>query len=257
MQEETEIVMIKEVEAPEAEKTSAPLTVPHAIIWNALIIAAAILCAAMIIARGQFTGGERAADQKDQGSAVSVDIKNVKMEGAPYVGSATAKVAIAYWSDFQCPFCKQFETTTFQEIFKEYVVTGKAVVVFKDFSFLGPDSTTAALYSRAVWELYPEQYFTWREAMYVAQDAEHSGFGDEPSVLKLTGTISGIDAVKVQKQVLARGDAYQAMLDADRTEAVAMGIQGTPSVIMGTTLVPGVASFDSFKKLIDAELKKK
>ena len=111
-----------------------------------------------------------------------VNVKDVLMAGEPFIGDPDAPIVIAFWSDFQCPFCKSFETggvpqiptpAAMPEIVKNYVSTGKAKIVFKDFAFLGPDSDTAALYGRAVWELYPAQYIAWRIAMYQAQDGEN------------------------------------------------------------------------------------
>jgi len=110
-----------------------------------------------------------------------VNVKDVLMAGEPFIGDPDAPITIAFWSDFQCPYCKSFEVgheqiptpAAMPEIVKNYVSTGKAKIVFKDFAFLGPDSDTAALYGRAVWELYPAQYIAWRIAMYEAQDGEN------------------------------------------------------------------------------------
>src|SRR3989344_5376573 len=104
--------------------------------------------------------------------AGTADIKNLKASNDPFIGNANAPVTIAFWSDFQCPFCKKFELDTFPQIVKEYVDTGKVKVVFLDFTFLGQDSVAAALYSHSVWKLYPSKYMDWRTAMYVAQDDE-------------------------------------------------------------------------------------
>jgi protein-disulfide isomerase len=258
MEETIEIIEIGTPQAPEAEvENRKPLTIVQAIICNAVIIAAAIIIGSFIISHGSFgpstaTGGS--ATTADT-AVVPPDINKVNLAGAPFIGNAKASVVLAYWSDYQCPFCKQFEITTFQNIVKDYVATGKVAVVFKDFSFLGSDSTTAALYARAIWQLYPQQYFTWRTAMFTSQDGENTGFGDEASIVKLTGTITGIDTGKVTAAVAANKDVYQKTIDADRDEAISFGIKGTPSFMTGTTLIKGVTPYDTFKKDFDAQLK--
>lgn len=115
------------------------------------------------------------------GTVAGVDGTKVNTEGDPYLGRAGAPVTILFWSDFQCPYCKAFETggvaglenitPAFPDIIKNYVNTGKAKVVFMDFplSNLHPYALTMALYGRAVWKLYPDQYYAWREAVYQAQ----------------------------------------------------------------------------------------
>lgn len=188
--------------------------------------------------------------------AVAVDIKNVKIDGAPFIGQANAPVTIAFWSDFQCPFCKNFEFDTLPQIIKEYVDTGKVKVVMMDFTFLGKDSVTAALYSRSVWKLYPAQYFAWRTAVFASQDQEgDQGFGNAASIDKLDATIAGLDAAKIAADVKANSATYQAAVDADRVEAGKVGVNATPSFIIGKQVIAGAYPFANFKAAIDAALK--
>jgi protein-disulfide isomerase len=243
---------------PKKENKLPEMSVPQAIIVNAFIIALSIVIAAFIFVHT----GTSAGTAKNTGAAASatsataaVDIKNVKTAGEPYIGSPNAPVVIAYWSDYQCPFCKQFETTTFQTIVQNYVSTGKVDVVFKDFSFLGPDSDTAAVYARSVWALYPSEFFAWRTAIFNAQDGENTGFGDEASILKTTATVPGIDTAKLSADVAANRDAYQKAVDDDKAEAASFGIEGTPSFITGTKLLQGVQDYPTFSSALDAQLK--
>ncbi len=219
-----------------------------------------ILVAGIIISGAiMFThsGGSGQVKDDSGNTVATVDIKKVKTSGEPYIGEANAPVTIAYWSDYQCPFCKQFETTAFQQIMENYVKTGKVKVVFKDFQFLGNDSVVDALYARAVWDLYPEQYFAWREAMFQKQDAEgDQGFGDEASVKALTGTIAGIDAGKVAQATIDKKDQYQKQVDADKTEGGTFGIKGTPGFIIGKQVIAGAVPYAQFSQAIDGELKK-
>lgn len=219
--------------------------VPIAVVLAGLFIGGAVI----------WNGSHPAGVGTPGGTAPKVNIKDVKTEGAPYIGNVNAPVTIAFWSDFQCPFCQQFELVTLPEIVKNYVDTGKVKIVFKDFQFLGPDSETAGLYSRAVWELYPAQYHAWHTAMMTAQDQEHGGFGDEASVQKLTRTVVGIDEAKVSAAVKEKSAAYKALLAADRVEASKFGVNATPSFIIGTQVIAGAQPYANFQAAIDAVLK--
>ncbi|OGG72343.1 hypothetical protein A3E65_02315 [Candidatus Kaiserbacteria bacterium RIFCSPHIGHO2_12_FULL_56_13] len=221
-----------------------PYLVPVAVVIAGLLIAGAVVWNG----NNPSTGGEGAP----QGA--TVDISDVKTDGAPFIGDEDAPTTIAYWSDFQCPFCKQFEINTFPLIIDKYVDTGDVRIVFKDLQFLGPDSTTAGVYARAVWELYPSRYWPWREAMYEAQDEEHGGFGDEASIVALTKTISGIDATKVTQATKANKNTYETMLAADRAEAGSFGISATPSVIIDTQVIAGAQAYAVFEAAIEATL---
>lgn len=234
---------------------------------NKFFLPAAVILAGLFIAGAVMWNGSHPATPKADDTAVApkVDIKNVKTDGNPYIGRADAPVTIAFWSDFQCPYCRAFEVggipqittpAAFPDIVKNYVETGKVRVVFMDFAFLGNDSTDASLYGRAVWKLYPDQYFAWRTAMYTAQDEEgDNGFGDAASIDKLTATIPGLDAVKIKADVAANVATYQAMLDSDKAEALKVGINSTPSFVIGTQAIAGAYPYANFQAAIDALLK--
>jgi protein-disulfide isomerase len=63
----------------------------------------------------------------------------VTLTGSPirnntaFIGDRDAQVVIVEFSDFQCPFCRAFYTETLPQIEREYLETGKAVLVYKEF----------------------------------------------------------------------------------------------------------------------------
>ena len=234
---------------------------------NSKFLPVAVVVAGLLIAGAVLWNGSRPAGPSagSPQAAAKVDIKNIKIDGDPFIGSANAPVTIAFWSDFQCPYCKAVEVggipqiplePALPDLIKNYVDTGKVKIVFMDFVFLGNDSVTAALYSRAIWKLYPDQYFAWREAMYEAQDEEgDQGFGDSASIDKLDATIAGIDAAKVANDVKANTGVYQAAIDSDRAEAAKAGVNATPSFVIGTKLIPGAVPYATLQAAIDPLLK--
>lgn len=235
---------------------------PAAVVLAGLFIAGAVLWSGAHPVQAPTTGGAQAG----QGApAVAVDIKNIKLAGNPFIGKADAPVTIAFWSDFQCPYCKAAEVggipqitvaPSIPDIVKNYVDTGKVKLVFMDFVFLGNDSVTAALYNRSVWKLYPDQYFAWRTAMYTAQDEEgDKGFGNTASIDKLDATIPGLDAAKIAADVKANTATYQAEVDADKAEAQKAGVNATPSFVIGTHLIQGAYPFSELQKAIEPLLK--
>jgi protein-disulfide isomerase len=223
---------------------------------NSKFLPVAVIVAGLLIAGAVLWNGSRSEAPAGPGAAPAVNIKDIKTDGAPFIGKANAPLTIAFWSDFQCPFCKNFELGTLPQIIQNYVDTGKVKIVMMDFTFLGNDSVDAALYSRAVWNLYPDQYFAWRTAMYEAQDEEQDiGFGDAASIDKLNATIAGVDATKVAADVKANKSAYQVAIDADRAEAQKASINATPSFVIGTQVIQGAYPYANFQAAIDAALK--
>lgn len=220
----------------------------------AVILAAVILGGAFIFGKGG------APTPVDTGTGAKVvDIASVSSDNTPYIGEKNAATTIAIYYDYQCPFCKQFEQNVTPQIIDKYVKTGKTKILFKDFQFLGEDSKTAALYGRAVWEQSPEHFYDWYKAMFDAQDEEgDKGFGNLASIEKLTATISGIDTAKVLVLMEKNKVAYQAAIDKDRAEGSSLGINGTPSIVVGKKLLSGMspsAFFAGISSELDSQLK--
>ncbi len=238
--------------------TLQKFSVPISIIIGCALIAGGIYFS------GRASSGDQAGAKT--AGAPAVDIKKVKISDSdPYIGKKDAKVTIAFWSDYQCPFCKAVEVGGVSQIplepaipliIKNYVNAGKVRIVFKDFAFLGNDSKTAAEYEHAVWETYPDKFYTWREAMMKAQDEEgDKGFGNEATILKLTAALPGFDAAKLKSLVAANQPKYDADIQSDMQEASSFGIQGTPAFIIGKKLIAGADQPASFTAAIDALLK--
>lgn len=232
------------------ENSTTPSVLEKYITPVAVLLAAIIIAFALAFGRG----GE--APSPNEGGSVSVDIKDVKTEVSPSVGEKNAPVVIAMWFDYQCPFCKRFDLDTLKKVHDEYVATGKVRIIYKDFQFLGPDSTTAGLFARALWDVYPDKFYEWFTAMMNAQDEEHGGFGDLASIKTLTAGVAGVDTVRVEKLMNANKAAYEAAMAADRAEGQSMGVNGTPATLIGTKVYSGAQPYAAIQAAIDTELAK-
>ena len=223
----------------------------------AVILAAVIIAGAFIFGHGG-QAVQKAATSANGQAGQTVDIKNVKTDNEPYVGNANAPVTMAVFFDYQCPYCKQLDLTVLSQILTNYVQTGKVKIVFKDFQFLGNDSIAGAEFGRAVWEAYPAQYGAWLTAMFNAQDEEgDKGFGNQATIVAMVkAQFPTMDTTKLVNLITTNKAKYDAEIDADRAEGASFGIQGTPSVIVGTTLLQGAQTYQAVSSLIDGQLKK-
>lgn len=234
---------------------------------TSLLLPASIIVASLIIsgtiwlsARAFVDGGTAPVVVADESKASpasatppvpAVDSASVSAVDSPMLGDPSAPVVMAYWFDYQCPFCRQFEQATMPGLIENYVNTGKLRIVFKDFAFLGPDSTTAGTIARAVWAVSPKAFYSWHKAMFQKQDRENGGWGSREDILALTKTIDGIDEAKVEDALNASAAAYQARMESDLQEGSSMGVSGTPTAIIGDQVVSGAEEYRSVADLID------
>ncbi len=225
------------------------------------ILLSGILIAGVMIYYNRSTSSKNSAALNDNIPSqvtspppTAINIKNVRTAGEAFIGKANAPVVLAYWFDFQCPFCKRFETNTLPILVNKYVKTGKLKIVFKNFQFLGPDSRIAGVAGRAIWELYPTKYFQWHQAMYAKQDEENSGWGTRADILKLAATIPGIDANKVSQLMTQKQAQFLQEDEADKNEGSRFKINGTPGFVIGTQSIYGAQPTSVFTQIINNEL---
>jgi protein-disulfide isomerase len=94
---------------------------------STLLVPGSVILAGLLIAGAVYWNNQHpsATTPTGTGQQPTVNISNVKTDGEPYIGNPSAQITIAEWSDYQCPFCKQFELTTLPQIVQTYVIKAK------------------------------------------------------------------------------------------------------------------------------------
>jgi protein-disulfide isomerase len=93
--------------------------------------------------------------------------ENLIKNGSPMIGNPSSPISILEWGDYQCTFCYRFHTSSFNVILDEYINSGRANFVFKDFPLNGPDSIFAAEAAYCAedqgkyWQYHDELYTNW------------------------------------------------------------------------------------------------
>ncbi len=223
------------------------------VIAVAILLSGLFIAGAIYLSAGKRQAASSALSKTEQAPSVAAaDINKVKTAGNPFVGNPEAPIVLAYWLDYQCPFCRMFETQSMPLLYEEYIKTGKVKLIYKDFQFLGADSQTLGKFARAVWEIAPDKFYAWHKSMYENQGQENTGWATQETIMRLTTQALGeSDAAKVLALVQSKGDQYQKQMDADKAEGATFGVSGTPSFIAGKRLVVGAQPYSTIKQLID------
>ncbi|AEH39405.1 MULTISPECIES: DsbA family protein [Halopiger] len=167
----------------------------------------------------------------DETSALGIDLAR-----KPIVGSPDAPLELYYWTDFQCPFCEQFERETFPDLVRKYVETGDVRVVVITIPYFGADSMTAAVASKCVWEQVrddePSAYWDWHAAVFEQQGEKNSGWASAENLLKYTRSVSGVDADALEPCLADRRSELESEINADVDRARSIGVTGTPTFVV-------------------------
>ncbi len=63
----------------------------------------------------------------------NLEIKEYKVGNGIVTGNKDAKLVLMEFSEFECPYCKQFAQKTFPDLDKNYIQTGELRYIFRDF----------------------------------------------------------------------------------------------------------------------------
>jgi protein-disulfide isomerase len=176
--------------------------------------------------------------------------------GSPILWDPNAPVTLVEFGDYQCYFCNQFFHTTEDELFKNYVETGKVKVIFKDYTIIGPDSVTAAHAAHCADE--QGQFWKYHDTLYNNWNGENNGWASSENLLRFASDI-GLDIDQFSQCMI--DSKHTPIIVNSNQDAKDLGLTGTPAFfVIGpdnkVTKIGGAQPYDVFERIFNSELKK-
>lgn len=155
----------------------------------------------------------------------------LKVDTTDMLGKADAPITIVEFTDYQCPFCQRFHSSTFPDLKKNWIDTGKVRFISRDMPLdFHSNAFRAAEAARCAGD--QKQFWRMRDVL-----------GSNPSKLSQDNLEKfaqelGLDMPKF-KACLDSGK-YKATIENDMKIAQSIGVNGTPSFVIGKTTPDGV-----------------
>ena len=192
---------------------------------------------------GNLPTGDAIAPPGDSGgSGTPVD---VSVDDDPVLGDKNAPVTIIEFSDYQCPFCGRFYQQTLPQIEENYIKTGKAKLVFRDFPLgfhqyaqKAAEAAEAAGAQGKYWEMH-NKLFENQEALTIND-------------LKGYAADLGLDTAKFNQEL--DSGKYTKEVQKDLADGSAAGVSGTPSFFINGVNIVGAQPYAAFEQAIEAAL---
>jgi protein-disulfide isomerase len=157
----------------------------------------------------------------------------------PRAGAAPGEVTLVEYFDYDCPVCRHLEP----ELRKLLANDPKVRVIHKDWPVFGEASEYAAYCS----------YAAAREGRYeAAHDALIASRMDLDSKEDVQTALrtAGFDVQRLNADIQSHVKEYSDMLARNRRETAALGLQGTPGIIVGNQLVLGGIDYPGLERLV-------
>jgi len=157
------------------------------------------------------------------GAAWGSDIKAILHDPeAPEAGNPKGDVTIVDFSDYNCPFCKKAEPDLIRVIKED----GKVRLVYKDWPILTEASVYGAKLALAA--KYQGKYDVVHHALMSIPGAKIP----QSKMLEAVQA-SGVDMDRLNADLTAHAAQISALLQRNMEQANALGLQGTPTYLIG------------------------
>jgi protein-disulfide isomerase len=175
---------------------------------------------------------------------------NVAVGHFPAKGKSDAPVTVIQFADFRCPFCERFFTDAEQSMIKDYVATGKVKYYFRNFAFLGPESTLAAEASECAND--QGKFWDFHEWMFRNQAPESdTAYYSQDNLIKY-GVGIGLNKAKFTQCLTSH--KFASAVAQDLSEGQTAGVNGTPTTFVDGVAMVGAQPYASLKQAIDQAL---
>jgi len=160
----------------------------------------------------------------------------------PVLGDKNAPITIIEFSDFQCPFCAKFHSETLPELKKNYIDTGKAKLIYRDYPLPNhPMAIPSALAAQCVFEQGgDEAYYKYHDTLFSNQ-----------AILSSENLI-----VWASQQGYNIKDCFesQKFLNEVNADYAAGGQLGTPTFFINGMKVEGAQPYTIFEQILESQI---
>jgi protein-disulfide isomerase len=157
---------------------------------------------------------------------------------SPVAGNPGGDVAIVEFFDYRCPFCKAVQPSL-DALLKQDT---KLRIVYKEFPILGPPSVLATRVALAARK--QDKYDDFHARMMATKgEAEIT----DQVVLSVAQSV-GLDLDKLKTDMQA--PEINAIIKHNYQLATALGIEGTPGIVIGNQIANGAADLAALKRMI-------
>ncbi len=169
---------------------------------------------------------------------------NVPVGNNPSIGPENAPVTLIEFSDYECPYCREWQAETYPQLMSAY--QGKIRFVYRDFPLTGLHANASPAAEAADCAGEQGKYWPFHDKLFGGELA----LGPD-AYLQYAADL-GLDIDKFKNCL--ETNKYQAAVEANYSFAYNLGVQSTPTFFINGLAVVGAQPFSVFKQIIDQEL---
>lgn len=163
-------------------------------------------------------------------------------------GSPDAPVEITEFADYQCPFCQTFATLQMPTIEERLINTGRLRWRYRDFPLQQHSFSRLAAHSAACAD-EQGKYWDQHKRIYEGQ-TEWATARDAAPIFRRYAQAGGLDLGRYD--ACMKAGKYAGRIQASLDEGIQLGVNSTPTLLVGNKLYRGRFDSDAITKLVDS-----
>ena len=163
-------------------------------------------------------------------------------------GSPDAPVEITEFADYQCPFCQTFATLQMPTIEERLINTGRLRWRYRDFPLQQHSFSRLAAHSAACAD-EQGKYWEQHKRIYEGQ-TEWAAARDAAPIFRRYAQAGGLDLGRYD--ACMKAGKYAGRIQASLNEGIQLGVNSTPTLLVGDKLYRGRFDSDAITKLVDS-----
>ena len=178
-------------------------------------------------------------------------------ENVKPLGNKDANITVIEFADYRCPFCHKFHQETFDKLVTNFINTGKAKYLFKDFVVNDRGEYKGSMQAAVASHCAAEQgkYWEYLKEIYKNFKPEPQQWVTLDSLVQFANNVQIQDIEKFKSCV--ESNKYQNQIQESGSLAKQLGITGTPSFVVLKndnieTTFPGAVPYEYFEKTLNA-----
>jgi len=203
----------------------------------------------------QDSGVKTSANQPQSQTQSSSGIIAVSLDDDPVKGDPNAPITMIEFSDYQCPFCGKFFSTTLPLIEKNYIETGKVKFVYRDFPIpnIHPNAVPAALAAECADD--QGKFWEYHNKLFEKQ-RQWEGLDAQNGIRTFEQFAEELDLDSDTFNTCLESSKHLDEVQKDLNDGLSYGITGTPGFIIGNekigyTKMSGAQPYSTFQQLFD------
>lgn len=166
------------------------------------------------------------------------------------LGNPDAPVTVQAWEDFLCPACQQWTAQVKPNLFRDYIQTGDVKLEFHHFPLQmhAPGAEMAAMAAECAAD--QGAFWPYHDRLFIEASRGQPAMRVERLIDYAKDL--GLDERAFQQCITSQ--EHRNAVTASVTQAIALGLGSTPSILVDDQLVDNPFDYNAFRALIDQRL---